>query len=963
MKKPLSLLLSVIMLISMLTVIQTTAVSAETTNSPLAQETVQGGAVLHCFGWSYRTILSKLSEIKAAGYTAVQTSPVQPPKDYSSYNNSVGDWWKFYQPLGFRVAESNQSWLGGVRELTALCTQAESMGIKVIVDIVANHLAEGSGSSESNPKYASSIDQDLQKAEYFHDPVGNAGGRKKEVQSYGSLPDVNTGNQDIMDKVFDLLAECVDCGVDGFRFDAAKHIELPSAYDGMLGSDFWQYETSLIRSYCEAGSKPVPFMYGELLGTPAGSNSFNGYLAYLDAVTTSSTGESARGNVVNKNFSYLSSAVYDAGTSAENAVVWAESHDTYMNNGGASQNVSNADIVRTWAVVGSRKDSTSLFFARPNRNSGTLGSANENDTTWKSTEVKEVNKFKNLFNGQSEYLSSQNNVFYNVRGSKGVVIVADGATKVTLPAHGMADGTYTDHVNNTTFTVSGGRITGDVGSSGVAVVYDENNTEDEQQQGTVDSTKLYLDANMWDQVGAKFGFYVYNNNGNTAWSDLMTKESGVYSASIPSGNWTKVIFVRLNDSATTPAWASTWNQTGDLSIPANDSADRCYRITSWDGGEDGKSGGEWNSVSSSGGTSSHTHDTVSGPDWSWANDFSSATATFKCSECNNYNISITDSDPEVETKNGVSRYTATVRLNGVDISASCVDDINGTLYLNTNKQWTSSSSRYAMYFFDNTNSYAWVSMTETDESGVYSGTVPEGNWTNVIFVEMKGSTIENSWTNKNNYQTADLAPLDANCFTLSNVAGEGTWSKYNTYTDALGNEIDLSGTLDRDQADTYFKNLANSFKNLQILGVQKKDEITDNNAVRYVAVVKDSILKDANDYGFIAVAANDTDDTMQSARDKIANITVKNVLDKNKFSCIGESNTISGGYGDYYSDKDYKYVTFAVNNIGDTAAVAVKFYVTDTNGNTFYADYTNKSGVTFNNCSANWAALMSQAGE
>ena len=65
---------------------QSSAVTDESavgeSQSGLAQETVQGSAILHCFCWSYNTIKQKLPEIAAAGYTAIQTSPVQPPKDY-----------------------------------------------------------------------------------------------------------------------------------------------------------------------------------------------------------------------------------------------------------------------------------------------------------------------------------------------------------------------------------------------------------------------------------------------------------------------------------------------------------------------------------------------------------------------------------------------------------------------------------------------------------------------------------------------------------------------------------------------------------------------------------------------------------------------------------------------------------------------------------------------------------------
>lgn len=75
-------------------------------------EHLQGANVLHCFDWSYTAIEQNLDAIKNAGYTAVQTSPVQPPKDYAAnYTDNGGQWWKLYQPLGIRVADGN-NWLG-----------------------------------------------------------------------------------------------------------------------------------------------------------------------------------------------------------------------------------------------------------------------------------------------------------------------------------------------------------------------------------------------------------------------------------------------------------------------------------------------------------------------------------------------------------------------------------------------------------------------------------------------------------------------------------------------------------------------------------------------------------------------------------------------------------------------------------------------------------------------------------
>ena len=88
--------------------------------------------------------------IAAAGYTTVQTSPVQQPKDYSTSGDVTGQWWKLYQPISFHIAE--KSWLGTKDDLKSLCDEADKYGIKIICDIVSNHIANA---DEARPETVS----------------------------------------------------------------------------------------------------------------------------------------------------------------------------------------------------------------------------------------------------------------------------------------------------------------------------------------------------------------------------------------------------------------------------------------------------------------------------------------------------------------------------------------------------------------------------------------------------------------------------------------------------------------------------------------------------------------------------------------------------------------------------------------------------------------------------------------
>jgi hypothetical protein len=955
-KKPLSLLLSLIMIIGMLTIVQTTAVSAVSDPS-LAQETVQGGAVLHCFNWSYNNIKAKLADIAAAGYTAVQTSPVQRPKDYNaSWTNLDGQWWKLYQPLGLSLADGN-TWLGTKAELTALCAKAEEYGIKVIVDIVANHLANNGNEGGTYSYLNSGVESDLKNANYYHtnNVYTNDNSRYNITQYHMGQPDLNTGNSYIQNKVLSMLKDCVDCGVDGFRFDAAKHIETPD--DGSnFKSDFWPVVIDGVKNYCENESKPEPFMYGEILGQAGPNFPISNYTEYY-AVTDNTTGNNARDNVINNNISALGNSGYFEDTSADKCVLWAESHDTYMD--GATNNVSNSDINRTWAVVGSRADSTSLFLARPN---STMGAASS-DANWQSDVVTEVNKFKNLFDGQSEYISTDRKVYYNERGSKGAVIVVKDGGAVRLNANKMVDGTYKDHITGNNFTVSNGLISGNVDpDTGVAVLYNANDIEDTSSSGS-DSDTLYLKPNTgsysWHQGNERYAMYFFG--AGEAWVSMTDSDNdGIYSGKIPSGGYTNVIFCRMNGNSTQNNWNNKWCQTNDLAL--NPTAYDLYTIDNNVTQDTNPATGQWSKMSA-GGTTTYNH-YFGDPTWSWGANFSYATATFACNDnCSGSPYTAQVQPVVAASGNGENHYTAKAKLNGVSHSVTAVSNISGRLYLKPNDNWKHNNERYAMYFYNglNTSQNQWVSMSQTkSDEDCYVGEVPTGTWTNVIFCRMDGSNSTNNWNNVWN-QTVDEAPLDGNCYTITNSPANskatGTWGAYKDmdyYTTADGSEIKLNDTFERDSEDTVDFSISRTFSNLQILGVQTKSDNSEDHSIRFIAVMKKEILRDAEDYGFIAAASG----SLSRVKENISDLTYEDAVSAGKYmySCAETSNNVSGNYGDYSADTGYKYVTFTVNDIGDTNGVAVKFYVKDKNGNVHYADYL-KGGETFNNCATDWETL------
>ena len=494
-------------------------VDAATVDYGLA-ETSQEGVILHCWNWSYNNIKKYMKDIAAAGYTSIQTSPVTQPKDYYWEGIAYGDvgipdgtgdadhgnWWKVYQPVTMSICDNGYTWFGTKAEFKAMCDEAEKYGVRVIVDIVANHMGNIKGwkigseeevMSDISPQIGEFWNPDmLTDSSYWHISdswVHTSDGRYDVTQGNMGMPDLNTGDSKVQQMVLNLLKECIDCGADGFRFDAAKHIETP-ADDPAFASDFWDVVLGGAKDYYrQVNGYDGIYFYGEVLNRLDDTNA-EAYYRSVMSLTDNSTSDNMRNSAINEQASGLAVSGYCGYINGEGdkAVLWAESHDTYMG-GGSSYDANDTTINQTWAIIASRKDSTGLYFARPYYSKDIL----ENDTnkarqddatilanidytqmgdvgtlTWASPSVVAVNRFRNYFIGQSESIGTSGNMAYNVRGNTGIVISKlDGAGAISLSVN-MKDGTYTDQVTGEKFTVSGGVLTGNVtGEDGVAVIY------------------------------------------------------------------------------------------------------------------------------------------------------------------------------------------------------------------------------------------------------------------------------------------------------------------------------------------------------------------------------------------------------------------------------------------------------------------------------------------------------------
>lgn len=498
--KKLKGILSIVMVLALLCstfAFATTAQAADTAKSKSGLETklqdkIEDGVILHALCWGYSSIEKNIPAIAAAGYSAVQVSPVQQPKDMNTSTNVSGQWWKMYQPVSLSLAKD--SWVGTPAQLKSLCTTAHKYNVKIICDVVTNHLGATSEKSyESQPwlKLADEIKTFeptlwnntgmVSNNPYFHNPSnGQAsdGDARAVTQTVSSkCPDLNTGNTTVQNRVISLLKECIDAGADGFRFDAAKHIETPSD-SSISPNNYWTNVINGANSYAQSKSKSL-FYYGEVLNTAGNGRSITGYTNLNGGkyrITDNVASNGIRNSVTGKNASGAANASFSLSGGASHAVTWAESHDTYLNTeSGNTTGVSDSDILKTWAMVASRKDATPLYFARTN---GMKMGESAINTSYKSVAATEINKFHNNFVGQSEKTGSSGNFAYVARGTSGVVIVNVNGTSAnaSVSGTGLASGSYKDMITGGTFTVNNGTVSGNIGSTGIAVVVQSDTT-------------------------------------------------------------------------------------------------------------------------------------------------------------------------------------------------------------------------------------------------------------------------------------------------------------------------------------------------------------------------------------------------------------------------------------------------------------------------------------------------------
>jgi alpha-amylase len=183
------------------------------------------------FEYDFNSIATDCTDVLGPdGFAAVQ---VAPPQD--SYDQASHAWWDVYQPVDYDIGGR----LGTEAQFESMISACHAAGVEVYVDAVLNHMAAGTGGSDTSydgqsfdsgtltyPGYSSSD---------FHSYPADCPESSDSIVNWLSytevtqcrlsgLPDLATETSAVRDAEAGYLNSMISMGVDGFRLDSATEI-------------------------------------------------------------------------------------------------------------------------------------------------------------------------------------------------------------------------------------------------------------------------------------------------------------------------------------------------------------------------------------------------------------------------------------------------------------------------------------------------------------------------------------------------------------------------------------------------------------------------------------------------------------------------------------------------------------------------------------------------------------------
>lgn len=499
------------------------------TNVPLPVSAEQG-TMLHAHTWPFKAIEGAMANIAAAGFNSIQVSPVNRTKRDSP-------WWILYQPCDLNIGNVV---LGTETEFRSMCQVAEQYGVKIIVDVVLNHVAN----NDTPSVWANELDPALKNRAYYHwqGGINNYQNRWEVTQKdLLGLPDWNTQSNAVQQLHINFLNKCIDAGADGFRFDAAKHMETSGGEDQGWAGNYWENVLGNLKN------RNSLYLFGEVL--PDIADNDQQYIQYYD-ITAHGYGNVLRNAVRNNNVTGIQNIPHGGNSLNPNrALVYVENHDDFHGNQDGAPQLSYWQRKMGYAIAAARAGVTPRLFDRPG-----------SEDLWKDKDIAAINHFHNAMVGQNEYLRYPRQQTLVVdRGNKGTAIINLGDAFNLNTQTNLQDGTYGN------FTVSGGNLSGQIPGGAIMVLY--NGSSSGGGGGGSATTTVYVHYN----VGLGNSLFIRGDTNPLSWgagTQLTNVDADTWvwtTTAIPQGQKFECK-VLINDQqwATNSNWWVNGGQTIDI---------------------------------------------------------------------------------------------------------------------------------------------------------------------------------------------------------------------------------------------------------------------------------------------------------------------------------------------------------------------------------------------------------------
>jgi alpha-amylase len=237
--------------------------------------------IANLFEWNWNSVASECTNVLGPrGYDGVQ---VAPPGEslWLPANSPAHPWWEVYQPVSYQLT----SRMGNRAQFAAMVTACHNAGVKVYADAVLNHMTgHTSGTGYAGTAFFGKYTYpNLYSYGDFHHYPGDCPNSKGEVSNYNSqidvqecellgLADLRTESDYVRDTLAGHLNDLMSLGVDGFRLDAAKHINDTdiAAIESKLSKPAYIYQEVMLNgvvtpSIYEGTGSVLEFTYGQKL--------------------------------------------------------------------------------------------------------------------------------------------------------------------------------------------------------------------------------------------------------------------------------------------------------------------------------------------------------------------------------------------------------------------------------------------------------------------------------------------------------------------------------------------------------------------------------------------------------------------------------------------------------------------------------------------------------------------------